>query len=156
MDMRVGFYAGSFDPFTIGHLNLVKKASLLFDKVIVGMGVNPKKTRTFSKIEMKDAINELFKNEGLDNCECIIYEGLTVDAAKEYNTTYLIRGIRNGMDYDFEENLALVNEEISELDTIYIRAGAYGAISSSMVKELMLNNKEASKYLPKEIFKLIK
>lgn len=154
--MRVGFYAGSFDPFTIGHLNLVKKASLLFDKVIVGMGVNPKKTRTFSKIEMKNAINELFKNEGLDNCECIIYEGLTVDAAKEYNTTYLIRGIRNGMDYDFEENLALVNEEISELDTIYIRAGAYGAISSSMVKELMLNNKEASKYLPKEIFKLIK
>ena len=154
--MRVGFYAGSFDPFTIGHLNLVKKASLLFDKVVVGMGVNPKKIRTFNKLEMKDAINELFKNEGLDNCECIIYEGLTVDAAKEYNTTYLIRGIRNGMDYDFEENLALVNEEISELDTIYIRAGAYGAISSSMVKELMFNNKEASKYLPKEIFKLVK
>ena len=114
--MRVGFYAGSFDPFTIGHLNLVKKASLLFDKVIVGMGVNPKKTRTFNKMEMKDAINELFKNEGLNNCECIIYEGLTVDAAKEYNTTYLIRGIRNGMDYDFEENLALVNEEISSFN----------------------------------------
>lgn len=154
--MRVGFYAGSFDPFTIGHLNLVKKASLLFDKVIVGMGVNPKKTRTFNKIEMQEAINLLFKNEGLNNCECIIYEGLTVDAAKKYDTTYLIRGIRNGMDYDFEENLALINEEISGLDTIYIRAGSYGAISSSMVKELMMNDKEASKYLPEEIFKLVK
>jgi pantetheine-phosphate adenylyltransferase len=154
--MKIGFYAGSFDPFTIGHLNLVKKAAKLFDKVIVGMGVNPKKTRAFSNIEMRDAINRLFKNEGLDNCECIIYEGLTVEAAREYNTTYLIRGIRNGMDYDFEENLALVNEEISGLDTLYIRAGAFGAISSSMVKELMANNKEASKYLPKEIFDLIK
>ena len=85
--MRVGFYSGSFDPFTIGHLNLVKKASLLFDKVIVGIGVNPKKTRTFNKIEMKEAINLLFQNHGLDNCECIIYEGLTVEAAKKYDTT---------------------------------------------------------------------
>ena len=154
--MKVGFYAGSFDPFTIGHLHLVKKASELFDKVIIGMGVNPKKVRSFDKEEMKNAINELFKNEGLNNCECIVYEGLTVDAAKKYDTTYLIRGIRNGMDYDFEENLALVNEEISGLDTIYIRAGSYGAVSSSMVKELLANNKEAKKYLPEEIFKLIK
>ena len=99
--MRVGFYAGSFDPFTNGHLNIVKKASKLFDKVIVGMGVNPKKNRSFDKTQMKDAINTLFKNEGLSNCECIIYDGLTVDAAKQYDTTYLIRGIRNGMDYDF-------------------------------------------------------
>ena len=154
--MKIGFYAGSFDPFTIGHLHLVKKAALLFDKVIVGMGVNPKKVRTFNNDEMKNAINELFKNEGLNNCECIIYDGLTIDAAKEYNTTYLIRGIRNGMDYDFEENLALVNEELSGLDTIYIRAGSYGAVSSSMVKELLVNHKDAKKYLPKEIFKLIK
>ena len=154
--MRVGFYAGSFDPFTNGHLNIVKKASKLFDKVIVGMGVNPKKNRSFDKIQMKDAINTLFKNEGLLNCECVIYDGLTVDVAKKYGTTYLIRGIRNGMDYDFEENLALVNEEISGLDTLYLRAGEFGAISSSMVKELLYYGKDASKYLPKEIFELIK
>ena len=152
--MKIGFYAGSFDPFTIGHLNLVRKAATLFDKVIIGMGVNPKKTRTFDKNLMKDAINELFRNEGLSNCECIIYEGLTIDVAKVYNTTYLIRGIRNGMDYDFEENLALVNEELSSIDTIYLRAGLYGAVSSSMVKELLAHKKDVSKYLPKEILKL--
>jgi len=154
--MKIGFYAGTFDPFTIGHLHLVKKASKLFDKVIIGMGANPKKNRTFDKNLIKDAINELLVNEGLNNCECLIYEGLTIDTAKIYNTTYLIRGIRNGMDYDYEENLALVNEELSGLDTIYIRAGSYGAVSSSMVKELLSNGKEVKKYLPKEILKLVK
>ena len=154
--MKIGFYAGSFDPFTIGHLHIVKVASKIFDKVIVGVGINPKKTRRFDRIKMKEAIEKLLKYKSIKNVEVIIFEGLTADVAKKYNADFLIRGVRNGIDYDFEENLALINEEISGIDTIYIRAGQYGAISSSMVYELLKRNKDVSKYIPNFVIDIIK
>lgn len=154
--MKVGFYAGSFDPFTIGHLHIVKVASKIFDKVVVGIGVNPKKTRRFDKIKMKEAIKKLLKSEDVNNFEVITFDGLTADVASEYGAEFLIRGVRNGIDYDFEENLALINEEIAGIDTIYVRAGEYGAISSSMVFELLKRNKDVSKYISKFIIDVIK
>ena len=154
--MRVGFYAGSFDPFTIGHLHIVKSASQMFDKVIVGMGVNVSKARRFDKEAMIEAMMATFKREGLNNVECVIYDGLTYDVALANGATVLIRGIRNGMDYDYEENLAQVNFELGGLDTVYLRAGDYGMVSSSMVYELIKRGKDASKYLPVEILKLVK
>ena len=153
--MKVGFYAGSFDPFTIGHLHIVKVASKIFDKVVVGIGVNPKKTRRFDKIKMKEAIEKLLKSVDVNNFEVITFDGLTADVASEYGAEFLIRGVRNGIDYDFEENLALINEEIAGIDTIYVRAGEYGAISSSMVFELLKRNKDVSKYIPKYVIDVI-
>lgn len=153
--MKIGFYAGSFDPFTFGHLHIVEVASKIFDKVIVGIGVNSKKTRHFDKLEMKEAIEKLLKSENLGNFEVITFDGLTADIANEYGADFLIRGIRNGIDYDFEENLALINEEIANIDTIYVRAGEYGAISSSMVLELLERNKDISKYIPKYVIDLL-
>lgn len=149
--MNIGFYSGSFSPFTNGHLQVVEKASKLFDKVIVGIGSNPKKEPRFDNEIMKKAIEKVLKREGLDNVSVIIYNNLSVDTAKANDATYLIRGIRNGMDYEYEENMASINEEISGLDTIYIRAGKLGNISSSLVVELMQNNKDVSEYLPNEI-----
>ena len=154
--MKVGFYAGSFDPFTIGHLHIVKVASKIFDKVVIGIGINSQKTRRFDKMKMKDAIAKLLKAENLENCEVITFDNLMADVASEYNADFLIRGIRNGIDYDFEENLALMNEEISGIDTIYVRAGAYGAVSSSMVFELLKHNKDVSKYLSAQILDVVK
>ena len=154
--MKVGFYAGSFDPFTIGHLHIVKVASKIFDKVVIGIGINSQKTRRFDKMKMKDAIAKLLKAENLENCEVITFDNLMADVASEYHADFLIRGIRNGIDYDFEENLALMNEEISGIDTIYVRAGAYGAVSSSMVFELLKHNKDVSKYLPAQILDVVK
>ena len=154
--MKVGFYAGSFDPFTVGHLHIVKVASKIFDKVVVGIGVNPKKTRRYDKQKMKEAIEKLFVSEKLNNTQVITFDGLTADVAGEYGAEFLIRGVRNGIDYDFEENLALINEEISGIETIYIRAGQYGAISSSMVFELLKRNKDVSKYIPKYVLDVIK
>lgn len=153
--MKIGFYAGSFDPFTVGHLHIVKTASKLFDKVIVGIGINPKKTRRFDKDKMCLAIEKLLKSENILNAECILFDGLTADVAKEMGASFLIRGVRNGIDYDFEENLALVNEELSNIDTIYIRAGAFGAVSSSMVFELLKRNKDVSKYIPAHIIDVV-
>ena len=154
--MKIGFYAGSFDPFTNGHLHIIKKSAKLFDKVIVGIGVNSKKKRSFNQEEMKNAIEKVFINENLNNVSVITYNNLSVDVAIENEATYLIRGIRNGMDYQYEENIALVNEEISGLDTIYIRSGRLGGISSSLIMDLINNGKDVSKYLPQEIIEIIK
>ena len=107
---------------------------------------------------MKNAIEKLITNEKLDNVSVIICDDnhLTADIALSHHTDFLVRGIRNGMDYEYEENLSLVNEETSNLDTIYIRAGNLGNVSSSMVMELMRCNKDVSKYLPPEILDVIK
>ncbi len=153
--MRIGFYAGSFDPFTNGHLHVVAKSAQLFDKVVIGIGIHPKKTRRFDKELMKEAIEQVLIREKMDNVEVIVYDNLSADAALDFNSTFLVRGIRNGMDYEYEENLASINEEISGLDTVYIRAGNLGNISSSMVMEMLRNKKDVSRYLPKEILELV-
>ena len=154
--MEVAFYAGSFDPFTNGHLHVVQKSAKVFDKVIVGIGDNPDKKRRFDKELMKTVIEEILRNNNISNVEVVCYDKMTVDAAKDNNATFLVRGVRNGMDYEYEENMAAVNEEVAGIDTIYIRAGKLGSISSSMVMELYENGKDVSKYLPKEVMDIVK
>ena len=154
--MKIGFYAGSFDPFTNGHLHLVTQSAKLFDRVIIGIGFHPKKTRRFDKELMQKAIEQVLVRNNLNNVTVISYDNLSVDVAIENNSTFLVRGIRNGMDYEYEENMASINEEISGLDTVYIRAGNLGNISSSMVMELLRNNKDVSKYLPEEVLALVR
>ncbi len=153
--MTKGFYGGSFDPFTIGHLSVVKRSAQMFDEVVVGIGVNPDKKRRFDVEEMKTAMRQVMNRYNLNNVSIIFYDNLTVDAAKEHGATFLIRGLRNGMDYENEENQALINEEISGFDTIYVRAGKLGYVSSSLVMELLKHGKDVSKYLPEEVFKLV-
>lgn len=154
--MKIGFYAGSFDPFTNGHLHVVTQSAKLFDRVIIGIGVHPKKTRRFDKELMQKAIEQVLVRNNLNNVTVISYDNLSVDVAIENDSTFLVRGIRNGMDYEYEENMASINEEISGLDTVYIRAGNLGNISSSMVMELLRNNKDVSKYLPEEVLALVR
>lgn len=154
--MEIGFYAGSFDPFTNGHLHVVTQSAKLFDRVIIGIGVHPKKIRRFDKELMQKAIEQVLVRNNLNNVTVISYDNLSVDVAIENNSTFLVRGIRNGMDYEYEENMASINEEISGLDTVYIRAGNLGNISSSMVMELLRNNKDVSKYLPEEVLALVR
>lgn len=156
--MKVGFYAGSFDPFTNGHLQIVKKACDIFDVVVIGIGTNPlKKSRRFDKEKMRQAIYEVMQKEGLDEkVEVYLYDtSMTVDAAQYYRSNYLIRGIRNGMDYEYEENIAAINQEVGFIDTIYFRAGEYGNVSSSMVMELYTHGHDISKYVPEPVLKVI-
>lgn len=150
-----GFYAGSFDPFTNGHLAIVKKASQCFEKVIVGIGVNTDKKRRIDSTEMKKAIEESIKQNEINNVDVVIYNGLTTEEAQKYNCTYLIRGLRNGTDYQYEENIATINEEHSSLDTCYFRAGKLGYLSSSMVMELYKFGKTVEKYVPKPVLKIL-
>lgn len=154
--MIIGFYAGSFDPFTNGHLHVVTQAAKLLDGVIVGIGVHPNKTRRFDKELMQKAIEQVLARNNLDNVIVITYDNLSVETAMKYHSTFLVRGIRNSMDYEYEESIASFNEELSGLDTIYIRASKLGNISSSKVMELLKEGKDVSEYLPKEIQDLVK
>jgi pantetheine-phosphate adenylyltransferase len=147
----IGFYAGSFDPFTNGHLQIVKKATKCFSKVIVGIAYNSEKKVRVNKEKMKQAIEKTFKDLKIKNVEVVLYKGLTVDEAKKHNATILIRGLRNGTDYQYEENIAETNEKISELDTCYFRAGELGYLSSSLVMELYQNGVDIKQFVPKAV-----
>ena len=154
--MNIGFYAGSFSPFTNGHLHVVRTASKLFDKVIIGIGINSRKEPRYDNYLMRDAIEKVLIRENLTNVEVVVYTNLSADAALERGANVLIRGIRNTMDYEYEEKMALINEEISGLDTIYIRAGEFGNVSSSLVMELLEYGRDVSKFLPEEVLELVK
>lgn len=148
-------YPGSFDPFTNGHLDIVRKASKLFDKVYIVIGVNAKKKRTFDSAKMQKAIQQTLRDEKIENCTVCIFDGLMAEFAVENGIQYMIRGLRNNMDYNYEENIAEVNKLINpSMEYIYFRAENI-AVSSSMVKELFSYGRDVSKYLPNAVYQCI-
>ncbi len=151
----IGFYAGSFDPFTNGHLRIVTKAAECFSKVIVGLAYNAEKETRIDKEKMREAIEKSIAELDLNNVEVILYSGLTADEAKKYGANILIRGLRNGTDYQYEENIAETNEKIAGLDTCYFRAGDLGYLSSSLVMELWKNNVNIEQFVPKYVAELL-
>lgn len=149
--MNIAVYAGSFDPFTNGHLSIVKNASKLFDKVYVVIARNPDKHRSSDVDLMCQAMLDCFNREGLTNCIPLVHAGLIAELCYLQNAQYLIRGLRNTSDYMYEENIAKINQEINPgLKTIYFRA-ENDVISSSMIRELKKYGKDVTKYIPKEI-----
>lgn len=148
-------YAGSFDPYTNGHKSIIKRVYKLFDEIHIVIGHNINKKRNFDVEKIKDAIEKDLIQEGITNCKVIIFDGLIALYCKENNISYMIRGLRNNMDYNYEENIAEVNTLInSDLETIYIRADN-AAISSSMVRELLYHKQDISKFVPDSIFKIL-
>lgn len=155
--MRKGLYVGSFDPFTLGHLHVLKQACELFDEVIVAICINADKKRRFDIEDMIKAIQETLKEEGLDNTRVIFFDGLSAELAKKEDCTFLIRGLRNGTDFEYEENIAQLNEELNpNIKTIYFRAGKLGFISSSGVMQVYRFGGDIVKWVSKSIYKLIK
>lgn len=151
---NIAFYAGSFDPFTLGHLELVKQASQIFEYVIVGIGINPNKERRYKKEDMKIAIEESLIAENILNAKVVIYEGYTYEAAKENGSYFLIRGLRNETDYLYEEEIAKFNDKY-DIDTIYLRAKDKGNISSSYVYNELKKGNDITTYIPDPVKKLI-
>lgn len=148
---KKAIYPGSFDPFTNGHLDIVKKAAELFDEVHIVIGVNAKKHRAFPSEVIKTAIEETVGQHGLTNCVVSVHDGLIAQFAKENQIRYMIRGLRNNMDYNYEENIAEVNKLIApSLEYIYFRAENV-AVSSSMVKELHSYGLDISRFVPPAI-----
>ena len=152
---KTAIYPGSFDPFTNGHLDIVRKASEIFDKVYVVIGVNAEKRRSFPADRIAAAINETIAQQGIQNCVVVIWEGLVAEYARMMKADYMIRGLRNNMDYNYEENVASVNKLINpELEYIYFRSNNV-AVSSSMVKELHSYGKDVSQFVPTAVLSLL-
>ena len=153
MKAKKALYAGSFDPFTNGHLSIVEKSAELFDEVIIGIAANSNKHRSTDICDMQNAIKKQLKY--YDNVSVVIICNLVADYCKEEDVCYLVRGLRNTSDYLYEENIAKINSEINpSLKTIYFRADN-DVISSSMIRELRAYGKDVSKFVPEEIYKIL-
>jgi len=145
--MKTALFAGSFDPFTIGHKDIVERALPLFDRLIIGIGFNINKKYMFSAEESRKNILQLFKNE--PKVEVEIYSGLTVDFAKQHNIKYFIRSVRTFQDFEYEKNLAEINKTLGGIETlIFFAQPNLAHISSSMVRELISYGKDVSEFLP--------
>ncbi len=152
---KKAIYPGSFDPFTNGHLDMVKKAATIFEEVYVAIGVNANKRRSFDSHKMKEAIEKTVHELGLTNVYVTVFEGLVAEYAKENGIGYMIRGLRNNLDYNYEENIAEVNKLINpDMEYVYFRAENV-AVSSSMVKELLGYGRDISAYVPGPILEIL-
>jgi pantetheine-phosphate adenylyltransferase len=153
--LKKAIYPGSFDPFTNGHLDIVKKACALFDEVYIVIGINAAKRRTFESDKMITAIENTLQKLGLTNAYVTSHEGLVAEYAKEKGIGYMIRGLRNNMDYNYEENIAEVNKLINPaMEYVYFRAENV-ALSSSMVKELHSYGQDVSGFVPATVLEIL-
>ncbi|MBQ8109484.1 MAG: pantetheine-phosphate adenylyltransferase [Clostridia bacterium] len=154
MSKRIALYAGSFDPYTNGHHAIVRKASALFDEVVVLIGVNVAKRRAFDAEAMRDAIQSAIDADGL-NARAVLHAGLITEYCAENGIRWYVRGLRNSADYDYEESTAQINHLLMPgLETIYMRSDD-PVISSSMIRELLAFGRDAGRFVPKSVRRVI-
>lgn len=147
MKSNTAFFAGSFDPFTIGHASVVKRALSIFDRIIIGVGVNASKSSVEEARRRAQAIVNLYNED--PRIDVMTYDTLTVDAAVKAGASCLLRGVRSVKDFEYERDLADINRQLSGLETVLIYSlPEHAAVSSSLVRELQAYNKDASPYLP--------
>lgn len=146
--MKIAIYPGSFDPITKGHLDILKNASGIFDKVIIAVARNGEKKGFLSTEERVELIKKSI--EGLDNVEVDAFEGLTIEYAKKRGAEILIRGLRAVSDFEYEMQLSQTNSALcDEIKTVFLTTKPkYNFISSSTIREILQNNGDISKFVP--------
>ena len=148
--MRRAIFPGSFDPITLGHYDIIKRGVELFDEVIVSIGINYEKKYMFSLEDRKKFIEDAFKNES--RVKVMTYEGLTVDFCKEINVPFILRGLRNPADFEFEKAIAHTNRKLSKIETIFLLTAANTSyISSSIVRDVIKNNGDYTVLVPSSV-----
>lgn len=146
--MKIGIFVGSFDPFTIGHDSIVRRALPLFDKVVIGVGVNERKQYMLSTEERTERIARLYADE--PKIEVKAYSDLTIDFAQREGAEYIIKGVRSVKDFEYEREQADINRRLSRIETILFYAEPQlESISSSVVRELNNFGRDITEFLPK-------
>ena len=145
--MKRAIFPGSFDPITLGHLDIIKRGISLFDELIIAIGVNADKKYMFSKEERQNFITAAFKDEG--KIKVMTYSGLTIDFCREVNADFILRGLRNAGDFEFEKAIAHTNRKLSDIETVFLlTSSAHSYISSSIVRDVIRNGGDFSSLVP--------
>ena len=145
--MKRAIFPGSFDPFTIGHHDIVLRGLQLFDEIIIGIGHNISKRDAFPLEERLAAIQSAFKSEL--RVKVMAYDGLTVDFAAEQQAQFILRGVRSVQDFEYERNIAEANKQLSGIETVLLYTRPeYAHISSTLLRDLHAHGKDISPYLP--------
>ncbi|MBQ6660245.1 MAG: pantetheine-phosphate adenylyltransferase [Lachnospiraceae bacterium] len=149
--MKVGIYAGSFDPITLGHLDIIKRAARLTKRLIIAVLNNSAKKPAFSVEERVEMIRKVTKD--IPGVEVMTYSGLTVDFAKEQNANVLVRGLRAVTDFEYELQIAQGNHKLNpDVDTVFLTTSVeYSYLSSSIVKEIASYGGDISQFVPEEV-----
>ncbi|HUR10237.1 MAG TPA: pantetheine-phosphate adenylyltransferase [Flavitalea sp.] len=146
--IRSALFPGTFDPITIGHLDIIHRALPLFDRLIIGIGRNANKAAMFSEDQRLSWIKELF----IDNAqvESVVYEGLTVDCCKKVNANFILRGIRYVNDFEYEKAIADMNRSLDyHVETVFLTClPQYTSVASTLVRDVIRNGGDASQFLP--------
>ena len=144
---KTAIFPGSFDPITLGHYDLIKRSIPLFDKIVVAIGVNAEKKYMFSLEERKRFIEESFADE--PSISVVTYEGLTIDLCKKMKAKFILRGLRNPADFEFEKAIAHTNRRLSKIETVFLLTAANTSyISSSIVRDVLRNGGEYEMLVP--------
>jgi pantetheine-phosphate adenylyltransferase len=147
MSRPIAVFPGTFDPITLGHVSIVERALPLFERIIVGMGVNSTKRTMFSPDERTAWINEAFIAH--PQVEVVPFEGLTVDLCRRVGADFILRGLRNSTDHGYERSIALMNRQLTGVETIFLpSAPEHAHISSTIVRELIANKADVSALIP--------
>jgi len=148
---KIAVFPGSFDPITVGHVDLVLRASVIFDEIIVAVGINSQKRYLYSLDQRIEWLNAVFKKH--DNITVDSFEGLTANFCKKKKARYLLRGLRNASDFDYEKTISQMNQIIGDgIETVFlISQPQFSHISSTIVREIIKGKGDASPFLPKEV-----
>ena len=145
--MRRAVFPGSFDPITLGHLDIIKRSILLFDEIVIGVGTNSEKKYMFPLEKRMAFIKETFCN--IESISVKQYVGLTIDFCQKIDADFIIRGLRNPADFEFEKSIAHTNRKLSGIETVFlITAAETSYICSSIVREIILNKGDYSELVP--------
>ena len=145
--MKKAVFPGSFDPITLGHEDVISRAIPLFDEIYIAIGINSNKKYMFSLDQRKKFIEEFFQE--YKNVKVITYKGLTVDLCKKHDIDYIIRGLRNPADFEFEKAIAHTNRDLAPIETVFLLTAAKTSyISSSIVREVLTNGGDVSSLVP--------
>ena len=144
---KIAVFPGSFDPITLGHVDIINRALPLFDTIIIAIGSNATKNHMWSLRDRKIAIETLFKNN--DAIKVATYLGLTASFCKKQGAQYILRGLRNSTDFEYEQTIAQANDKVNGIDSVFIISSPeYGFISSSIVRDIARNGGDYSKLVP--------